>query len=223
LIHERDLADQDVEEVAEELWTLGERGLHLRTDLARTTQVADLEGALRKLAGRGLIREVDGRIELTPEGRTMAELQVRRHRLGETLFTTVLEVRDDGAVNRTACVLEHVLGDGLTDPICSFLGHPRFCPHGKPIPAGPCCRALAPYVEPLVCPLDRLRAGDRGRIVYIAPRESSSLVRLSTLGLVPGATVELQQKSPAAVLRLGETTLALDPAIASEIYVKRIG
>ena len=80
--HERDLADQDVEEVAEELWTLGERGLQGRADLQRTTQVIDLEGALRKLAGRGLIREIEDRIELTPEGRSMAELQVRRHRLG---------------------------------------------------------------------------------------------------------------------------------------------
>lgn len=221
--HDRDLVDQDLEEVAEELWTLGERGLHRRADLEKSTQVTELDLALRRLAGRGLIREVDDRIELTPDGRAMAELQVRRHRLGETLFTTVLEVRDDKAVNRTACVLEHVLGDGLTDPICSFLGHPRYCPHGKPIPPGPCCRTLAPYVEPLVQPLDRLRVGERGRIVYIAPRESESLVRLSTLGLVPGATVHLQQKSPAAVLRIGETTLAVDPAIASEIYVKRTG
>ncbi|HMC30259.1 MAG TPA: iron dependent repressor, metal binding and dimerization domain protein, partial [Candidatus Angelobacter sp.] len=28
-----------------------------------------------------------------------------------------------------------------TDRICTFLGHPRTCPHGSPIPAGPCCIA----------------------------------------------------------------------------------
>jgi DtxR family Mn-dependent transcriptional regulator len=39
--------------------------------------------------------------------------------------------------------------------------------------------------------------------------------------VVPGATVRLQQSSPAAVIRIGETTLAVDPAIAGEIYVKR--
>jgi len=27
----------------------------------------------------------------------------------------------------------------MTDSICSFLGHPKFCPHGKPIPRGACC------------------------------------------------------------------------------------
>ncbi len=221
--HERELADQDVEEVAEELWTLLEQGRDRREDLEQTTRVAGLGAALEKLAGRGLIRLEADRILLTPRGRQLAELQVRRHRLGETLFTTVLEVRDEQAVNRTACVMEHVLGDGLTDSICAFLGHPRFCPHGKPIPPGPCCRSLTQSIEPLVQPLDRLGVGERGRIVYIVPREPERLVKLSSLGIVPGVTISLLQRSPAAVLRVGETTLAVDPAIASEIYVKRVG
>ena len=221
--HERELADQDVEEVAEELWTLLEQGRDRREDLEQTTRVAGLGAALEKLAGRRLIRLEADRILLTPRGRQLAELQVRRHRLGETLFTTVLEVRDEQAVNRTACVMEHVLGDGLTDSICAFLGHPRFCPHGKPIPPGPCCRSLTQSIEPLVQPLDRLGVGERGRIVYIVPREPERLVKLSSLGIVPGVTISLLQRSPAAVLRVGETTLAVDPAIASEIYVKRVG
>jgi DtxR family Mn-dependent transcriptional regulator len=220
--HDRDLADQDVEEVAEELWTLGESGSDRLEDLSATTQVARLETVLEKLTRRGLARIADGHVFLTAEGRALAEMQVRRHRLGETLFTTVLEVRDEKEVNRTACVLEHVLGDGLTDSICAFLGHPKACPHGKPIPPGPCCRSLSRTIEPLVQPLDHLGVGERGRIVYIVPKEPQRLVRLSNLGLVPGATVALQQKSPAAVLRLGETTLALDTAIAAEIYVRKI-
>jgi DtxR family Mn-dependent transcriptional regulator len=221
--HDRDLADQDVEEVAEELWTLEEQGRDSLAGLRETTQVALLDAALEKLAGRGLARVSGGRVLLTPEGRELAELQVRRHRLGETLFTTVLEVRDDDAVNRTACVLEHVLGDGMTDSICAFLGHPKSCPHGKPIPPGPCCRSLTKTIEPLVQPLDLLGVGERGRIVYIVPRQPERLVRLSNLGIVPGATVGLQQRRPATVLQIGETTLAMDPAIAGEIYVRKVG
>ncbi len=220
--HERDLADQDVEEVAEELWTLGEQGRNRVSDLQETSQVARLDAALAALEERGLIELAGDRVLLTPEGRSLAELQVRRHRLGETLFTTVLEVPDDREVNRTACVLEHVLGDGLTDSICAFLGHPKSCPHGKPIPAGPCCRSLTRTIEPLVQPLDRLGVGDRGRIVYIVPREPNRLVRLSNLGIVPGVTVGLQQRAPAVVLRIGETTLAMDPPIAGEIYVRKV-
>jgi DtxR family Mn-dependent transcriptional regulator len=217
-----DLADQDIEEVAEELWVLGEQGLDRIEDLRASSAVTVLDAVLAELGRRGLVRIAAGRFALTSEGRELAKRQVRRHRLAEVLFTTVLEVRDEDAVDRTACVMEHVLGAGLADAICSFLGHPRACPHGKPIPQGPCCRELSQTIEPLVQPLDRLPAGTEGRIVYIVPRERERLARLTNLGIVPGARVRVQQKLPAFVLALGETTLAVDPAIAAEIYVKKV-
>jgi DtxR family Mn-dependent transcriptional regulator len=220
--HDRELADQDVEELAEEVWNRAEQDLNGIQELRQATSVARFDDALAQLAARGLAFSNGERVVLTPAGRELAERQVRRHRLAETLFTTVLEVGDEGAVERTACVMEHVLDAGTTDSICAFLGHPRLCPHGKPIPPGPCCRELTRPVEPLVQPLDRLPVGQSARIVYIAPREPARLVRLSHLGVVPGATVYLQQLSPAAVLRVGETTLAVEPEVAAEIYVKRV-
>jgi DtxR family Mn-dependent transcriptional regulator len=217
-----DLGDQDIEEVAEELWTLGERGLDRIEDVRASSEVPMLDAALAELSRRGLLRIEAGRFVLTPEGRDLARRQVRRHRLAEVLFTTVLEVRDESAVDRTACVMEHVLGAGLADAICAFLGHPRSCPHGKPIPQGPCCHELSQTIEPLVQPLDRLPAGAEGRIVYIVPRDRERLAPLTNLGIVPGAHVRVRQKAPAFVLALGETTLAVDPAIAGEIYVKKV-
>ena len=218
--HEAEFADQDLEEVAEELWTLAEEGRDLVEDLRATSQVKRLDEALAALLARDLVRLGSGRVLLTRSGRTLAEAQVRRHRLAEVLFRVALDVRDDDAVNRTACVMEHVLGASMTDSVCAFLGHPKLCPHGKPIPAGPCCRAFSRSVEPLVQPLDRMAPGETGQIVFIVPREPGRLVRLAGLGVVPGATVHLQQRSPAAVLRVAETTVALDPAIAGEIYVR---
>lgn len=219
--HVRDLADEDVEELAEELWTLVDEGQPTLGALQATTKVEPLEPALAAGEHRGLWRRDGDTLELTEAGRHLAERQVRRHRLAEVLFTTVLDVRDEAAVDRTACVMEHVLSASLTDSVCAFLGHPPRCPHGKPIPPGPCCRALSTTVEALVQPLDRLPLGAHGRIVYIAPRAPERLVRLSTLGLVPGVSVQLQQSQPAAVVRIGGTTLALDAAIAAEIYVKK--
>jgi DtxR family Mn-dependent transcriptional regulator len=215
--HDLDLADQDVEEVAEELWTLAGHAGGRVADLLESSQAQ-----LGALGRRGLVRVEGPMVTLTAEGRALAERQVRRHRLAEALFTTVLEVRDQQAVNRTACVIEHVLEAALTDSICAFLGHPKACPHGKPIPPGPCCRFLDTEVVPLVQPLHRLGIGRAGRIVYIAPREPARLVKLSNLGIAPGATVRLQQHSPAAVVRIGETTLALDTEMAGEIYVKPV-
>lgn len=221
--HDEEFADQDVEELAEELWTLAEQGHDRLQDLRDTSQVERLGPALGQLTRRGLAVVADGRVTLTTAGHELAERQVRRHRLAESLFTTVLEVKDDASVNRTACVIEHVLDAGMTDSICTFLGHPRVCPHGKRIPEGPCCRSLTRTVEPLVQPLDQLPVGQEARVVYIAPREPARLVRLSNFGIVPGATLRLQQRRPAAVLRIGETTLAMEPEVAGEIYVKRVG
>jgi Fe2+ transport system protein FeoA len=74
-----------------------------------------------------------------------------------------------------------------------------------------------------VASLDRFPAGVEGEVVYVARQEPQQRVRLSNLGLVPGASVVLQQSCPAAVVQVGETTLALDPEIAAAIYVKRAG
>lgn len=220
--HERDLADQDVEEVAEELWTLAEQGSNQLSDLRDTTQVTGIFEALKELARRGLVRLEEERVYLTPQGRELAARQVRRHRLAEALFTTVLEVHDDEAVNQTACVMEHVLSGGIADSICAFLGHPLICPHGKPIPPGACCRSFTRTIQPLVQPVVELAIGEEGRVVFISPRAPERMTKLSSLGIVPGATVRLQQRKPAAVLRIGETTLALDSEAAGEIYVKKV-
>ena len=222
ICHERDLADEDVEELAEELWTLSEDGHDTLQDLVQTSKVPAVEEVLDQLSRRGLARlEPGARVSLTEAGRQLAQRQVRRHRLAEVLFTTVLEVADDAAVNRTACVIEHVLDAAMTDSVCAFLGHPQRCPHGKAIPAGACCRSFSRPLEPLVQPLEKLAPGESGRIVHIVPRQPGRLVRLASLGVVPGARVHLQQTWPAVVIRIGETTLALESEVASEIFVKR--
>jgi DtxR family Mn-dependent transcriptional regulator len=222
ICHERDLADDDVEELAEELWTLSEEGRDALQDLVETSKVPGVDQVVEQMTRRGLARlERGARVRLTDAGRQLAQRQVRRHRLSEVLFTTVLEVADDSAVNRTACVIEHVLDAAMTDSVCAFLGHPQRCPHGKAIPAGACCGSFSRPLEPLVQPLGKLAPGERARIVHIVPREPGRLVRLAGLGVVPGARIQLQQTWPAVVVGIGETTLALETEIASEIFVKK--
>jgi putative ABC transport system ATP-binding protein len=80
-------------------------------------------------------------IAFTEKGRQRAENIIRRHRLAERLFTQTFQVEDEKEVAEQACKFEHILSPEATDRICAFLGHPRTCPHGSPIPAGPCCIA----------------------------------------------------------------------------------
>ncbi len=222
MTHYDGLAEQEVEELLEELWTLDEHGRHEKREAVQGSKLPNAEIVLARLVRRGLARLDGERVCMTDAGLEVAARQIRRHRLAEFLLAHVLAVRDETQINRTACVMEHVLSPEVTDSVCSFLGHPPHCPHGKPIPPGPCCRTFSNAIVPLVQPLDRLTVGSTGRIVYIVPRDPELLTRLSSLGLLPSVTVRLQQTLPATVIQLGETTLALDPSIASQIYVKRL-
>jgi len=83
-------------------------------------------------------------VELTPRGRLRAADIIRRHRLAERLFTDSLALDSESEIEQQACKFEHILSTEATDKICSFLGHPRTCPHGAAIPPGPCCERNLP-------------------------------------------------------------------------------
>jgi DtxR family Mn-dependent transcriptional regulator len=84
----------------------------------------------------------NGEVELTPVGSRRARDVVRRHRLAERLFKDTFAIDDSEARNQ-ACKFEHIISPELDQRICSFLGHPKTCPHGNPIPPGDCCEAKA--------------------------------------------------------------------------------
>ncbi len=78
-------------------------------------------------------------VELTDRGRKKAADIIRRHRLAERLFTDSLALDSETEIEQQACKFEHILSPEATEKICTFLGHPRTCPHGAPIPRGACC------------------------------------------------------------------------------------
>jgi DtxR family Mn-dependent transcriptional regulator len=97
-------------------------------------------------------------VELTPRGRERAGSIIRRHRLAERLFTDSLAMDSESEIEEQACKFEHILSAEATDKICTFLGHPRTCPHGAPIPPGPCCGRGAGY-DNLMASLKGVRPG----------------------------------------------------------------
>jgi DtxR family Mn-dependent transcriptional regulator len=211
----------ELDHMVVDLATLAEQDLDTLEDLKRTNRSVNMMDMLDQLVHRGLARLEGDRVLLTPEGLKLAEWQLRRHRLAEVLFQTVFDVQDQQTADHTACMMEHILSPAITDTVCTFLGHPKFCPHGKPIPPSSCCRSFSNAVEPLVQPLLKLTVGHSARIVHIIPKNPGRLDRLSSLGIMPGVTIKLQQKLPSPVIIIGETTLAIDTAIADEIYVKK--
>src|SRR5512136_263275 len=210
-----------VDELLELIWTLREKGVSDLDHLLETTQDAEAKSILRLMIKDDLFQIEENRIFLKERGEEKAKEIIRRHRLTERLLTEIFELSEE-EVEEEACKFEHILSPGVTESVCTFLGHPPTCIHGKPIPRGECCAKFKKEMKPLVIPLDELGLGEEGRIVFIAPKSHQRLDRLSNLGIVPGSIVRMHQKNPSHVLQIGETTLALDKDIVRNIYVKRV-
>ena len=176
---------------------------------------------IKSLVTKGMIVFDENRVNLTESGADSAELLVRRHRLAERLFSEILDL-DDSALHSTSCSFEHVLDPNVTESVCAFLGHPPTCPHGKRIPPGDCCKNSRQKIQPIVIPLKELTVGCRAKIVFITTPHHQRLNRLVNLGVIPGGTLLLHQKKPSYMLKLGSTDVAIDDAIASEIFVRKI-
>src|ERR1700689_3446298 len=161
--------EEQFDEVLEELWVLEEHGEIAEVERMEVHGALPVSLAIEKMMHMGLVVSAphpplahghkpfvnpchdalkpvaasmgDGTliVELTPRGRERAGSIIRRHRLAERLFTDSLAMDSESEIEQQACKFEHILSPEATDKICAFLGHPRTCPHGAPIPPGACC------------------------------------------------------------------------------------
>ena len=142
-------ADDEIrfDHLLEQVWICGEEGKPALVEVLRATGPAgNLPVLPDEPAGRvlgrmselQLVELQDGQVQLTPGGSRRARAVVRRHRLAERLFKDTFAV-EDSELDNQACKFEHIISPELDQRICSFLGHPKTCPHGNPIPPGECC------------------------------------------------------------------------------------
>lgn len=218
-MHQR-LADEIVE-VLEAVWTSEEEGQASEERVATRANTAVTEDLLAECERAGYIeRSRDGQVKLTPQGRRTAEEVIRRHRLAERLVVDVLGMTIEES-EADACEFEHLLARGVTDAICTLLGHPRSCPHGHPIPEGDCCRREGDQLSSVVTSVDRLDLGEQARVAYVSARDYPRIQKLSSLGIIPGVPIKVHQRFPSFVVQCEETQIALEEEIARDIYVWR--
>jgi putative ABC transport system ATP-binding protein len=131
----------------EQIWIFGEEGkpaqaasLHATGPAGKIPVVSDEPAArvLSRMSDLRLVELQNGEVQLTPVGSQRARGVVRRHRLAERLFKDTFSI-DDTEAHTQACKFEHIISPELDQRICTFLGHPKTCPHGNPIPPGDCC------------------------------------------------------------------------------------
>ena len=210
--------EEKAEELLETLWicTEEEKGGSLSLDDLR-----GMKKPIEQLLKAGYISISDNRVRLTSKGRPEARSVVRRHRLAERLLADVLGTRDV-LIHEKACKFEHLLDRGLDESICSLLGHPKVCPHGKPIPPGRCCQEERTQAQKVVAPLSQLTQGQKGKVAYIYAPESSQLQKLMAMGVLPGAPISLIQSFPSYLFQVRQTQFTVDKEIADAIYIRLV-
>lgn len=203
--------DERAEEALESLWEELEEG--------RTTGHISAE-ALSDLARRGLTEGEGPARRFTEAGRAAATRVIRRHRLAERLFLDVVEA-GRGEMEAAACQMEHALRPGVEEKVCELLGHPEACPHGRPIPPGPCCLRARQAGERFVAPLAHLKPGEDGLVAYLKTRDNKKVQKLMAMGVLPGTQIRLDRAFPSFVFTVGYSQYAVDAEMASLIYVRR--
>jgi len=98
------------------------------------TKASSVTDMVKKLNEKALAdhRPYHG-VSLTEQGRQVATAIIRKHRLWETFLVNHLNYRWD-EVHDLAEQLEHIRSTDLVDRLDRFMGHPKFDPHGDPIP-----------------------------------------------------------------------------------------
>jgi len=210
-----------IEEYLEAIYRLQEKSGAARTsDIVVMLEVVPgtVTNTVERLEKEGyVIHEPYKGVKLTEKGIKIALQVVRRHRLSERLLTDILHVEWD-KVHEAACELEHDITDEIIKPLEQTLSHPKTCPHGNPIPT-----KWGEIIEEKSQPLTELNKKEQSTIVKITEEKADLLHYLQTLGLVPGALVEVVEKAPfngLIIIKVGITSCAISRTTASIIQVK---
>ncbi len=206
---------EDAEEILEKFWiSIVEK----EKDHVSGKGIDD--AIIKELKTHKLISKDKSGFQLTRKGKEAAEGVIRRHRLSERLFHDLIRMNKRN-MESPACQFEHLLISGeVEEGVCTLLGHPRECPHGRSIPKGRCCKERREKTGRLIHSLSEMKSGQKGKVVYLQTQDHNMLKKLMAMGVLPGRTVNLIQRSPSFVFSIGRIQIVVDKEIASIIYVR---
>lgn len=197
------------------------------TQPASTSEIAELlglsapsvSGMVRRLSEQGLLEHVPYRgVLLTASGRRIALRMVRRHRLIEAYLVGFLGYSWD-TVHDEAERLEHAVSDVLIERMALSLGHPRFDPHGDPIPSSD-----GTVDELVYTPLADIPVAETAEIRRVDTSQAERLRYLEHAGLKPGTRVTVLQRHPfrgPITLRIGAEEQIIGYELAQQVLCVR--
>jgi len=147
--------------------------------------------ALKRLSKDGLVAvKSDGHIQLTRQGRQIAERTIVRHHLIERMLSEVFgmawyEVHDE------AERLEHAVSTAFEEKLIEKLGHKDTCPHGN----GLALRSVAERRKKGLCLLTEAVVGAKYRIASVYERDRKLLEFFDKEGIRPGVHIGVEARN----------------------------
>lgn len=183
------------------------------------TKAATVTDMLRKLGEKELLHYTPYKgCRLSLAGKKVAVSVLRKHRLWETFLVEKLEFGWD-EVHDIAEQLEHIRSPKLTERLAAFLGHPKYDPHGDPIPN---VEGVFPQRENLT--LDQVEPGQKVLVTGVKDTSAEFLRYIRKLEIDLGHTLvidHIERFDRSMQVRAGEHDLMLSALAASNIYVQK--
>lgn len=158
------------------------------------SSVNEVVGLLTDMQAHELITFEGDHPQLTPQGRDYALHVIRAHRLWERYLAdkTGYAAADWHSQSERR---EHHLSRAEADALAQELGHPRFDPHGDPIPT-----ASGDLIEPEArYTLPKFPPNQYGQIVHLEDEPETVYAQLLAEGLYLGMTVLVTEITPQRV------------------------
>ena len=186
---------------------------------AMNTTAASVTDMLKRLAENEFINyEKYKGVTLTTEGARTATALVRKHRIWEVFLCDKLNYSWDEC-HDLAEQLEHIHSTDLIDRLDSFLGKPKFDPHGDPIPDRDGNYAARQQVL-----LAEMKLGDKGVMVGVQEHSTPFLQHLDRLGLVLAAKVtilEVFEFDKSVKIKLNDNSeLLISNKVSENVFIK---
>lgn len=189
---------------------------------AMDTSAASVTDMIKRLSEKEFINyEKYKGATLSEVGQKIATSLIRKHRLWEVFLVEHLQFSWD-EVHEIAEQLEHIKSDELVRRLDDFLAHPKFDPHGDPIPDADGNFTFRKQVL-----LMDLSIGEEGIVVGVQDTSPQFLQYLDQMKLVLGVEVKLLERfdydeSVKIQVQQQGQQLTLSKKVCQNIYLQRL-
>ncbi len=172
---------------------------------------------IKKLVEQGLVNHIPYKgVSFTKKGRDISANVIRRQRLWEVFLYNHLKI-EWAKIYELACALEHATAPEVTEALAKFLGDPKTCPRGNPIPD-----EKGAFVPLTGIPLAEMQIGTERAILAINATSTEVLKYFQERNILPGKKIKLIEAAPdnTLILQVEHKTAALGLSLAQFIFVK---